>query len=76
MENIISPNEPMEQGTKVEWNPMVGWMATGKVCGIASNGVPIAGLSYIIELDDEYKGKMPSYPYSHAVAFEVHLKKI
>ena len=41
IQGIVSPNGVMPQGTKVEWNPMVGWTATGIVCGIASNGAPI-----------------------------------
>ena len=69
---LSSPDTKFGQGEIRQWHPGVpelGGMSV-KICGLATNGVPILGLSYIVEL----LGPVPSYPYSHAVAFEAHLK--
>ena len=62
----------LKQGDIRTWEPGVreiGQMLV-RVCGVASNGVPVLGLSYIVEPLSPIEG----YEYSHAVAFECHLK--
>lgn len=43
--------DELEQDQKVEFNTGVV-KGTGIICGISSNGVPLAGKSYIIKLDE------------------------
>lgn len=42
-----------------------------RVVGIAHNGVPVLGLTYIVELLEPLIG---NYAYTHCVAFEAHLR--
>jgi len=69
-----------KQGTRVEYNPYPksdkDLILTGKICGVANTGAALIGKGYIIELDEESKQRIPDYPYSHLVAFELFLKDI
>ena len=66
-------NFELKQGQRVEYN-VENLHGFGKITGKASNGVPILGISYIIEpeipLDPEV------YPYSHFVCFEKFFKLV
>ena len=46
---------------------------TGKIVGIATNPQTIIGRSYIIEPDISISNE--TYPYTHFVCFEIHLKE-
>ena len=64
-----------KQGDKVAYN-IVGIMeGEGIIKGVATNGVPILGMQYIIE---DLSSHIPNkeYPYSHFVCFEAWLKKV
>jgi hypothetical protein len=62
----------LKQGDQRIWNPRVDGIKDFpvRIVGLAHSGVPILGLTYIVELSNPIKG----YPYTHATAFEVHLK--
>ncbi len=63
--------EELKQDQKVEFN--TGTIkGTGKVCGISGNGVPLAGKSYIIQLDELIK----DFEYSHISLPEICLNPI
>jgi len=66
----------LKQGTKVRYKPSPFINLTGKICGISNTGVVLLGKCYIIELDEESKLKVPKYPYSNVVGFELYLEKI
>ena len=63
-----------DHGTRLGWFPGVpgldGLVVT--VVGISNTGMAVLGVSYIVELPLE----LPTYPYTHCVAFEIHLKEI
>ena len=65
-------HKKLKQGTVRMWYPGVPEIDGSPViiCGLASSGVPILGITYIVELSNPLK----DYPYTHAVAFECHLK--
>ncbi len=63
--------EELPQGTKVRFNDSVN-QGTGTICGISGNGVPIAGKSYIIQLDNMIEG----FAYSHISLPEIYLEVI
>ncbi len=63
--------EELKQDQKVEFNTGVV-KGTGMVCGISSNGVPLAGKSYIIKLDEPIK----DFEYSHISLSEMFLNPI
>lgn len=65
--------EDLKQGQRISFN-IDSLKGTGKVVGVATIGNVIIGKSYIIEPDQSIANSM--YPYSHFVAFEVHLTKI
>jgi len=58
----------LKQGTKVKFNSASSIEGTGKIVGIASNGAPVIGRSYIIEPDQSISNE--TYPYSHFILFE------
>lgn len=60
----------LSQGQRVEFN-ILDLSGKGKIVGIATNGDPIIGITYIIEPDRSIS--IESYPYSHFVAFESQL---
>lgn len=73
----------LKQGTRVMWNPNENpnfyeglENITGTICGVGISDQPILGYGYILELDDEFKNKLSDYPYSHVLAWRVHLKII
>ena len=61
----------LKQGNRKIWVPGVPELdgLVVKVVGIASNGVPVLGMTYIVELLQPIKG----YEYTHTAAFECHL---
>ncbi len=62
-------------GETRKWYPGLSELdgCTVKIVGIAQSGMSILGLTYVVELPN---GKFPTsaYPYTHATAFELHLK--
>jgi hypothetical protein len=62
------------QNQKVEYNIPGVMSGTGKVVGCANNGAPIIGKGYIIEPDSVVSND--TYPFSHFICFENHLKSI
>ena len=68
-------NTQIPMGAYRYWNPKVSELGVYrvKVVGIATTGAPVIGRSYIVELPEGLK--LPSYPYSHVVAFECHLSE-
>jgi hypothetical protein len=62
------------QNQKIEFNIPGVKKGTGKVVGCAQNGSPIIGKAYIIEPDTSIANE--TYPFSHFVCFESHLKSI
>ena len=62
----------LKQGDLRIWNPGVQEIVNHpvKVVGLAANGVPFLGPTYIVEL----LVPIPDYPYTHAVAFKRDLK--
>jgi len=65
-----------EQGDRVVYRPTFDIEITGTICGIGNTGAAIIGVGYIIEIDNESKGRISDYLYSHLLGFEIHLKKI
>jgi len=63
----------LKQGTRVEFN-VQGISGEGTVVGVANNGSPIIGKTYIIEPDEPISNE--AYDYSHFVAFESELKEL
>lgn len=64
------PTNTLPNDTYMVWSPTVEIQNHPvRVCGIASTGAPVIGLTYIVEL----LAPLPDYPYTHAAAFEVHL---
>ena len=65
-----------EQGEIISYNNGVVW-GTGKIVGQANTGLPVIGVSYIVE---NLKSNIPipneGYPYTHFIVFEIHIKKI
>jgi hypothetical protein len=61
----------LPQNTWVQFNvpPIKG---TGRVCGVANNGVPGIGIGYIIDIYsiEDDKGPVSYTTYSHMVVFE------
>lgn len=47
--------DELKQGQRVEFNDSVN-KGTGTICGISSNGVTLAGKSYIVKLDNRIDG--------------------
>lgn len=60
--------DELKQGQPVEFNTG-DCKGTGKICGISSNGVPLAGKSYIIQLDHPIEG----FEYSHISLSEIYI---
>ncbi len=58
--------ENLKQGTRVEFD-VQSLKGKGTIVGIATNGHPIIGKSYIIEPDEKLSDV---YDYSHFVAWE------
>ena len=65
--------ENLKQGTRVEFD-VQSFKGKGTIVGVATNGQPIIGKSYIIEPDEKLKSE--SYDYSHFVAWECQFKVI
>lgn len=63
--------DELKQDQKVEFNTGVV-KGTGKVCGVSGNGVPLAGRSYIVQLDEPIK----DFEYSHISLSEIFLNPI
>ena len=63
-------NTELKQGQKVHYD-CSGVKGTGKIVGIASNGVPLVGKTYIIEPDEPFNNEV--YPYTHFVCPELYL---
>ena len=61
-------------GTKVKYQPEPTVVGVDKIVGLATNGDPLIGLSYIIEPEQSILNK--TYPYSHFVCPEISLKEI
>ncbi len=67
--------DELKQGQRVEFfidDPKN--ILTGKICGVAGNGVPVAGKTYIIEPDTAFDKTV--YDYTHIVIPEVMLNPI
>jgi hypothetical protein len=65
--------ETLTQEQKIEFdNGAV--KGTGKICGIASEGVPVLGKAYIVQPDEPIKNEV--YDYTHIVIHEVYLNPI
>lgn len=63
--------EELKQDQKVEFN--TGTVkGTGTICGISGNGVPLAGRSYIIKLDEPIK----DFEYTHISLPEILINPI
>jgi hypothetical protein len=45
---------------------------TGKIVGVATNGIPLIGKTYIIEPDIPFSNE--TYPYTHFVCPELYIK--
>ena len=62
----------LKQGSIRTWYPGIPELdgMQVKICGLSTTGQPVIGISYIVELPK----KLPSYPYTHAVALEIHLR--
>ena len=60
----------LKQGQRIRYviSDLTGY---GKIVGIASNSLPIIGISYIIEPDVPINNEV--YQYTHFVAFENQL---
>lgn len=69
----VSPRR-LRQGQTRRWYPGVAYLdgIEVKIVGMASTGTPILGEGYVIELPVTLK--IADYPYTHAVAFEGHLR--
>ena len=65
--------EQLKQGQRVEFN-INELNGKGKIVGIATNGLPIIGKSYIIEPDPNFIVSNEVYDYTHFVAWENQLK--
>ncbi len=63
--------EELKQGQKVEFNDSIN-KGTGTICGISNNGIPLAGKSYIIKLDEKIEG----FKYTHISLPEIYLNPI
>jgi hypothetical protein len=63
--------EQLKQGQRIEFD-INGLKGEGKIVGVATNGAPIIGKSYIIEPDVRISNEV--YDYSHFVAWEFQLK--
>lgn len=50
-----------------------------KICGVANNGQPLLGISYIVEIEDiksiDADDKIV-YDYTHIVMYECYIKEI
>jgi len=66
--------EEYKQDQRVEFNIPGTINGYGKIVGVATNGAPILGRTYIIEPDSAISNE--TYQYSHFVCFEVYLKPI
>ena len=67
--------EELKQGQRVQYfidDPKN--ILTGTICGIAGNGVPVAGKTYIVQPDVPHDKEV--YDYSHIAVFEVMLNPI
>lgn len=68
----VSIGKLLEMGSERRWNPggdeIKDWPV--KIVGLASNGVAVVGITYIVEL----LRPIPGYEYTHAAAFECHLR--
>lgn len=73
LKNLTMHQDDLKQGTRVEFE-IQGLKGKGAIVGIAANGAPVIGKSYIIEPDE--KISTPVYNYSHFVAFESQFKVI
>lgn len=62
-------NTDLKQGQKVHYD--YGVKGTGKIVGVATNGVPLVGKTYIIEPDESFNNEV--YPYTHFVCPELYL---
>jgi hypothetical protein len=65
--------ENLKQGTRVEFD-VQSFKGKGTIVGVATNGSPIIGKSYIIEPDEKLQSEV--YDYTHFVAFESQFKVI
>ena len=63
----------LKQGTRVEFNVQT-LKGKGTVVGLASNGQPVIGESYIIEPDEKLDSEI--CPYTHFTAWMCDLKLI
>jgi len=65
-------NYKYKQGEVVEWNGggIFNPPIYVRVCGVSTIPVAVLGHGYIVELTKP----LPDYPYTHASAFECHLR--
>lgn len=65
----------LKQDTVVDINIPGVYEGRGKIKGISYNGVPILGLAYIVEVEDNFIPN-DTYPYTHMSVFSNHLKAV
>jgi hypothetical protein len=65
--------EDLKQGTRVEFD-VQSFKGKGTIVGVATNGQPIIGKSYIIVPDEKLQSEV--YEYTHFVAWECQFKVI
>jgi hypothetical protein len=46
----------------------------GKICGQATTGSPVIGISWIVELSEGTKAKLPDHPFTHITVFDCMIK--
>ena len=73
--SLVGLSFNLKQGDERRWYPGVADLdgVLVRICGTASNGVPVLGVTYIAELLEPFPGKNP-YPYTHVACFEDHLR--
>ena len=69
---LTTMKEEFKQGDIVQVKNFASFDFCGKVCGQGSNGSPILGKSYIIELAQP----LIDYPYSHVITYELYMTKV
>lgn len=62
--------------TAISFDMKNGISGTGLIKGIATNGVPILGKSYIVEISTSVGIDEKTYPYTHMTVFELFMEKI
>jgi len=74
MNATILGEKMFKQGEMCSWNPGVEGIKDHpvKVCGVATTGVPILGLTYIVEV----LKPIENLNYTHVAAFECHLRSL